>query len=216
MILFIRNNRFSRNKNKITNKISSSTINELNFNKNSRLFEYIKERDNENLNNKKNFQYNDDEDKNFEIIINNDNKNSYQINDTKLLKNQENSIGESYSSIPLAHSKCNNLSSLCIRSNDANTVNQINLTSLLANFDIVIDLIKKTQNLLKKQRINHKTKENGCNAITEWKEVAHRVDIILFYISSFVTLAAPLILFGKYPFRSVEPSQNSCSCDYNL
>jgi hypothetical protein len=188
MILFMKYNKTITPSNRISN--NSYHKSEFNYNSNSRLFDYIKQRNN--IGNK---------------IIKNHDK-------IRPSRNQEQSIGDYFSSIPVANSKFENFSSLLVE-NNLNT----NAKDLNDHRDDLINLIKKTQMLLlkKKTNDNNRIKENNSNIITEWKEVANRVDLILFYLSSFVTLVAPLVLFGKYPFSSVEQTiinQNGCSCDY--
>ena len=64
---------------------------------------------------------------------------------------------------------------------------------------------------MEKDRKKSKSKEK---LISEWHEVARKLDFILFFICLIVVKLTPIILFGKYFFTFEKLSANTCGCDY--
>lgn len=79
----------------------------------------------------------------------------------------------------------------------------------------IFKLIKRSVRLVDKNRIKN---INYQNVYDEWKEVASRIDFILFCIASTVVIATPILLFGKFFIRDESFStfaiNRSCGCGY--
>ena len=65
---------------------------------------------------------------------------------------------------------------------------------------------------MEKDRKKSKSKEK---LISEWHEVARKLDFILFFICLIVVKLTPIILFGKYFFTFEKLRANTCGCDYD-
>lgn len=76
----------------------------------------------------------------------------------------------------------------------------------------ILKLIEVTVDLLDKDRTNEQKFKNLQN---EWKEVAKRIDFILFIFVSVVVIATPLFLFGKYYVNDYTTKNLSCNCEMN-
>ena len=78
-------------------------------------------------------------------------------------------------------------------------------------------LLKTTKYILKKQeRIDLKQKEINL-VYDEWKEIARRVDFLMFLIFLFVVVATPIFLFGKLSVMNNRPADTKgCQCTKNI
>ena len=65
---------------------------------------------------------------------------------------------------------------------------------------------------LEKDRKKSKSNEK---LISEWHEVARKLDFILFFICLIVVKLTPIILFGKYFFTFEKLRAITCGCDYD-
>ncbi len=73
----------------------------------------------------------------------------------------------------------------------------------------ILKLIRQSIELLDK---NREKKECSKVVVDEWKEVATRVDHILFFIATATIILSPIILFQKFFFRT-QPAFLGCGCD---
>jgi len=73
----------------------------------------------------------------------------------------------------------------------------------------ILKLIRQSIELLDK---NREKKECSKVIVDEWKEVATRVDHILFFIATATIILSPIILFHKFFFRT-QPVYFGCGCD---
>lgn len=73
----------------------------------------------------------------------------------------------------------------------------------------ILKLIRQSIELLDK---NREKKECSKVVVDEWKEVATRVDHILFFIATATIIISPIILFHKFFFRT-QPVFLGCGCD---
>ena len=75
--------------------------------------------------------------------------------------------------------------------------------------ETILKLIRQSIELLDK---NREKKECSKVVVDEWKEVATRVDHILFFIATATIIISPIILFHKFFFRT-QPVFLGCGCD---
>ncbi len=73
----------------------------------------------------------------------------------------------------------------------------------------ILKLIRQSIELLDK---NREKKECSKVVVDEWKEVATRVDHILFFIATATIILSPIILFQKFFFWT-QPAFLGCGCD---
>jgi CHASE3 domain sensor protein len=87
----------------------------------------------------------------------------------------------------------------------------LDTTDLLnENIMSVKRLVEKTNKLIKKEK---KTQNQNLINLTEWKEAARRIDIILLAVSILVVTLVPVYLFSGYVFRNIILSfSEKCSC----
>jgi hypothetical protein len=84
------------------------------------------------------------------------------------------------------------------------------------NMEYVIKLMKKAIRMIEKTKV--KTK-NMDLINDDWKEVASRVDLILFIIACSIVTLCPIFFFGKFFIRDhaffVNNVNKHCSCDHS-
>ena len=86
-----------------------------------------------------------------------------------------------------------------------------NIRKEMRSLKILIDALKK--NLLVFGRELHQIEKDRFNrTLAEWKEVASRIDIFLFFASALTVCLMPLVLFGKFYFVDGQIFFNSRSC----
>lgn len=78
----------------------------------------------------------------------------------------------------------------------------------------MVKIIKKSASLFEQDRLQSKNDEK---IYIEWREVARRLDIILFIISILVVELTPIYLFGKYFLRmdNFHYFKNQCGCEFS-
>jgi hypothetical protein len=74
----------------------------------------------------------------------------------------------------------------------------------------IFKLIKQSLKMLEKNR--EKVALNQ-SVYDEWKEVATRVDFILFIVSATVVFTSPIALFGRFYLRDKLPQSLTCECN---
>jgi hypothetical protein len=80
------------------------------------------------------------------------------------------------------------------------------------NIEKILKVTKKSADIYEKNYNRARTKQAISD---EWKQVASRIDFILFIFATIVVLGTPAFLFGKYFIRELKNSSGqSCSCDY--
>ena len=79
------------------------------------------------------------------------------------------------------------------------------------NIEAILKLIKHSCNLIKKRDQDNKARQY---MITEWREVARRLDRVLFVIFTIVALLMSFMLFRKIFLNEVKISQ-VCDCNKN-
>ncbi len=102
---------------------------------------------------------------------------------------------------------------ICLQ-NKINSNHEIeNSSNKKKNLEKLLILIKKSLRILETNHYNSKEKSVIYD---EWKELAYRVDHILFVISAFIVICAPIFLFGKFYFIDVRSTidKNECGCSF--
>ena len=74
----------------------------------------------------------------------------------------------------------------------------------------ILKLIKQSLRMLEKNR--EKVAMNQ-SVYDEWKEVATRVDFVLFIVSATVVFTSPIALFGRFYLRDKLPQSLTCECN---
>ena len=74
---------------------------------------------------------------------------------------------------------------------------------------------RKLQRLIETMEKDRKKSKSNEKLISEWHEVARKLDFILFFICLIVVKLTPIILFGKYFFTYEKLRANSCGCDHD-
>ena len=80
------------------------------------------------------------------------------------------------------------------------------------NLEKIFKIIKRSTKLLEKSKLKIKINQIIYD---EWKEVASRIDIILFLVVSTTVLIAPIILFGKFFIydETATDANRPCGCE---
>jgi hypothetical protein len=101
---------------------------------------------------------------------------------------------------------------ICLQ-NKTNNHDTDNSSGKKKSLEKLLLLIKKSLRILEAN--HHKSKENSI-IYDEWKELAFRVDHILFIISAFIVMCAPIFLFGKFYFKDVYSTvdRSECGCGF--
>ncbi len=108
------------------------------------------------------------------------------------------------------HISSNLKKSHSITMNKRNNWNLDTTDLLNENIMSVKRLVEKTNKLIKKEK---KTQNQNLINLTEWKEAARRIDIILLAVSILVVTLVPVYLFSGYVFRNIILSfSEKCSC----
>ncbi len=74
---------------------------------------------------------------------------------------------------------------------------------------------RKLQRLIETMEKDRKKSKLNEKLISEWHEVARKLDFILFFICLIVVKLTPIILFGKYFFTFEKLRAITCGCDYD-
>jgi hypothetical protein len=74
---------------------------------------------------------------------------------------------------------------------------------------------RKLLRLIEAMEKDRKKSKSNEKLISEWHEVARKLDFILFFICLIVVKLTPIILFGKYFFTFEKLRANTCGCDYD-
>lgn len=77
------------------------------------------------------------------------------------------------------------------------------------NIEKILKLLKRSTRLLEKTRLKDK---NIHIIYDDWKEVASRIDLILFIIASTVVICTPIGLFGKFLIRDETFKSHNITC----
>lgn len=82
------------------------------------------------------------------------------------------------------------------------------------NLDKILKVLKRSTRLLEK-----KYQRDKYNLIVydDWKEVASRLDLVLFLLASSIVIMTPVLLFGKFIIRdeSFSSFNSTCGRDFN-
>lgn len=84
------------------------------------------------------------------------------------------------------------------------------------NFLKIVKILKKTSKLVE---LNLNKKKYMHEVYDDWKEVASRLDFVLFIIASVTVVLSPIYLFGKFFLREdseIFATNNSCGCNLSL
>lgn len=84
------------------------------------------------------------------------------------------------------------------------------------NFLKIIKILKKTSKLVE---LTLNKKKYMQEVYDDWKEVASRLDFVLFIIASLTVVLSPIYLFGKFFLREdseIHAKNNSCGCNLSL
>ena len=77
-------------------------------------------------------------------------------------------------------------------------------------------LLKSIKRLLKTNEKNEKSHKFKDAIFEEWKEVARRLDLVMFVTTLLIVMTVPLFLFGKFAFRadslSLVRANSTCNC----
>lgn len=84
---------------------------------------------------------------------------------------------------------------------------------VLENKELIEKILKITKHANKILEKNYLRKRVKLAIIEEWKQVARRVDLILFILHSTIVIATPIFLFGKYILINEELNSKGRSCD---
>ena len=74
---------------------------------------------------------------------------------------------------------------------------------------------RKLLRLIEAMEKDRKKSKSNEKIISEWHEVARKLDYILFFICLIVVKLTPIILFGKYFFTFEKLRANTCGCEYD-
>ena len=77
------------------------------------------------------------------------------------------------------------------------------------------DESRKLLRLIETMEKDRKKSKSNEKLISEWHEVARKLDFILFFICLIVVKLTPIILFGKYFFTFEKLRAITCGCDYD-
>ena len=81
------------------------------------------------------------------------------------------------------------------------------------NLDKLLRSIKRLLKINEKSEKNHKFRDA---IFEEWKEVARRLDLVMFVTTLLIVMAVPLFLFGKFAFRAdsltLVQANSTCNC----
>jgi hypothetical protein len=157
--------------------------------------------------------FNDKDHKYFVYLSQNGNINTNDLDDSKIRRTTQ--FGDK--TIDIIKDETNNFNQLTNSSSipclhDTKSKNDYSKTKK-KNLEKLLILIKKSLRILETH--NYKSKENSL-IYDEWKELAYRVDHILFVISAFIVICAPILLFGKFYYRDVDSAidRNECGCSF--
>lgn len=158
-------------------------------------------------------------------------KNDFYIQKTKLkaldelsnldLKSSNYSIGSDLNPYYLKKYALNNKNENGKTITDENSLNvcsDVNKTSPTTdetddNLEKIFEIVSESFQLIQKDNLKLKKKKE---ILIEWKEVARRLDIILFIIATISITTTPILLFAKFYFRSDSHfnKHHQCGC-YN-
>ena len=125
------------------------------------------------------------------------------------IKTSSYSIGSDLNPFYLKKTICNNLENGT--SNVINKKKDKNETD--GNLEKIFEIVSESFQLIQKDNYKLKKKKE---ILIEWKEVARRLDVILFIIATISITTTPILLFAKFYFRNEASQQyskhQSCGC----
>lgn len=77
------------------------------------------------------------------------------------------------------------------------------------NLERIFQIVSESFQLIQKDNYKLKKKKE---ILVEWKEVARRLDFVLFIIAFISITTTPIFLFGKFYFRDESINSSTCGC----